>query len=124
MILLDSYAWIEFFSGSEKGMKVKRILELHECFTSIVSIAEITMWCLRNDLFPKKFIGTMHSYSKILQITEHISELAGKINFEHKKKIKNWGMLDSFIYASARIYGLKTLTGDPHFKNLEDVEML
>ena len=79
---------------------------------------------MRNNFLPKKFIETMHSYSKILKIIEHISELAGKINFEHKKTIKNWGMLDSFIYASARIYGLKTLTGDPHFKDLEDVEML
>jgi len=64
------------------------------------------------------------SSSDVLDLDEEIAILAGKINFENKKKIKNWGMLDSFIYSTARLYGLKTLTGDKHFKDLEEVEML
>ncbi|MAH47806.1 hypothetical protein CMI37_18435 [Candidatus Pacearchaeota archaeon] len=123
-MLLDSYAWIEFFQGSERGEKVWNILNSIECCTSIVSISEIIEWCLRNNIDYKDRISRIKKMSKILSLDEQIVLLAGRINFYNKKKIKNWGMLDSLIYATARLYGLKVLTGDKHFFGLEDVEML
>ena len=123
-MLLDSYAWIEFFQGSEKGEKVGKILETTKCFTSIVSISEIVEWCLRNSRDPNERINRITRLSKILNLDETIVVLAGKINFKHKKFIKDWGMIDSLVYTTTRIYSLKVLTGDEHFKNLEGVEML
>ena len=123
-MLIDTYAWIEFFQGSNKGYKVKDFLESTECFTSIVSISEITEWCFRNRLIVAKFIKIIEESSVVLNLNKEIVKLAGKINFENKKLIKNWGMLDSLIYSTARIYNLRTLTGDRHFENLTDVEML
>jgi len=123
-MLLDSYTWIEFFQGSKKGKEVEEILEKRECFTSIVSISEITEWCLKNDLEPDLFIDIIKKLSVIINLNEEIAKLAGKINFENKKTIKNWGMPDALIYASGRYYNIVTLTGDRHFEDLEDVEML
>jgi len=123
-MLLDSWAWIEFFKGSPEGKKVGRILEENECFTSIVSISEVVQWAIRNNKDPKDRIRRIKIFSQILNLNEKISESAGRINFENKKMIKNWGMLDALIYATARYYGLVTLTGDKHFRELEDVEML
>jgi len=123
-MLLDSCAWIEFFEGSETGLRVKDVLRSTECFTSIVSVAEITEWSLKNGFEVEEFIGTIRGSSTILILNNEISESAGKINFENKKSIKNWGMLDALIYATARFYGLTTLTKDNHFSELEDVEML
>lgn len=123
-ILLDSYAWIEFFIGSEQGKKVQKILEYYACFTSIVSIAEIIDWCLRNNKDPTDRIRRIKELSRLINLNEVIVTSAGKINFENKKTIKDWGMLDSFIYATALLYNLKVLTGDTHFKGLVNVEML
>lgn len=123
-MLLDSYSWIEFFLGSEKGKKVEQIIEENECFTSIVSIAEIIEWCYKNNKDCNYRINIIKQYSKILDLNEEIVLLAGKINFENKKKIANWGMLDSLIYASALLYDLIVLTGDRHFSGLKNAEML
>lgn len=123
-MLLDSYAWIEFFQGSEKGEKVGHFLESIKCFTSIVTLSEVMEWCLKNNRDHRDRIERIKKFSKILNLNEEIVELAGKINFYNKKKVKGWGMLDSLIYASARLYNLKVLTGDKHFIELEGVEML
>lgn len=123
-MLIDSYAWIEFFQGSEKGEKVECILKFTECFTSIVSIAEIIEWCFKNNRDYQDRINRIKTLSKIINLNEEIVELAGKFNFLNKKKIKGRGMLDSLIYSTALIYNLKVLTGDRHFKELDNVEML
>jgi|SRR3989344_2032150 len=123
-MLLDSYAWIELFLGTEKGKKVKELLEKGKHYISIVSIAEITEWSLKNKIETKNLIDVIKKISEVINLNEEIVELAGKINFERKKIIKDWGMLDSLIYATALLYNLKILTGDKHFEKLNNVEML
>ena len=112
-MLIDSYSWIEFFHGTEKGEKVKEIIEEKECSTSIVSVSEITEWCLKNSIEPDSFMSIIKEYSNIMNLNDEIVIFAGKINFENKKKIPNWGMID-----------LKVLTGDKHFSGLKNAEML
>lgn len=125
-MLLDTYAWIEFFQGTEKGRKVKAVIAKQSCYTSIISLAEIAEWCLKNKLDVKYFIKVVERLSTILSLDEEMTIAAGKINFYHKKckKIKGWGMIDSLIYATARFYNLAVLTGDKHFRSLPNVEIL
>src|SRR3989344_4935896 len=120
--LLDSYAWVEFFLGTAEGERVKEILEQRECFTSIISISQIVKWALRNDIDFKDRIARIEALSEILYLDKKISELSGKINFNQKRKIKTFGMIDSIIYATAKVYNLPILTGDEHFRNLDNVE--
>lgn len=125
-MLLDTSAWIEFFQGTGKGKKVAESLRKEEAFTSIVSFAEITNWCLKNGLenLAVEYIGGIKKASTVLDLDETISVLAGKINRQRKQIAKNWGMLDSFIAATAAVYGLSILTKDSHFADLPNVEML
>lgn len=122
-MLLDIYAWIEYFLGSEKGKKVEEFLR-EECSTSIVSLAEMSEWCFKNNKNFKERLEIIKRFSKILALNEIVVFAAGKINFEHKKIIRNWGMVDSLVYATAKFYDIKILTGDKHFQNLENVIML
>jgi len=123
-MLLDTYAWIEFFIKSDKGKKVKRLLEKQRCFTSILSFAEITEWASKQKLNPKEFLKIVSELSEIIKLDFEIAVLAGKLNFERKKTVKNWGMLDSLILATSLVYKLKVVTGDLHFKDLPDAEIL
>lgn len=123
-MLLDSYAWIEFFIGSNKGETVRDIVNSKECFTSIFSIAEIVEWSLKRSLNYQKYIKTIQKNSSVVEFNEEIMTLVGKINFEKKKKIKNWGMADSIILAVSKFYNLQIVTGDKHFKNLENTLFL
>ena len=61
------------------------------------------------------------SQTKIIQLNSEIAILSGKINFKNKKEIKNWGVADAIILATARINKSKVVTGDEHFRNLDSV---
>lgn len=123
-MLLDTYAWIEFFIQSGIGEKIKEILKKNQCYTSIVSLAEISQWCLKNEKDYITALTLVKSFSQIIDVGDDIAALAGKINFERKKTIKNWGIIDSFILATANMYHLRVVTGDHHFKNIKDVIFL
>ncbi len=123
-MLLDTYAWVELFIGSEKGDRVKELTKNTESFTSIISLSEIVVWCHRNNKDPKIFLDKVKEYSIILHLNDEIAELAGNLNFEIKKTEKTFGLSDALIYATARMYSLKLLTGDEHFRDLEDIVML
>jgi predicted nucleic acid-binding protein len=123
-MLLDTSAWIEFFIGSEKGKRVKDVLYKNDSYTSIVTLAEVTNWALKESRDAEFLVKAIKQLSNIIELDEDMAVLAGKLNFERKKSNKKWGMLDSFILASGSIYGLKILTKDSDFKDLSDVEIL
>ncbi len=123
-MLLDTSAWIEFFEGTDKGKRVKEVLGQNKCYTSIVSLAEITNWSLKYRKDTAFLIDTMQKLSSIINIDNGISVLAGQLNFERKKINKKWGMLDSFILATGMTYNLKLLVKDSDFRDLNSVESL
>lgn len=123
-MLLDTSAWIEFFIGSIKGKRVQEVLDKEDCYTSMVSLAEVTNWALKENREVASLINTIKQLSNVIELDEDITVLAGKLNFERKKINKKWGMLDSFILASGSIYGLKILTKDSDFRDLTEVERL
>ena len=79
---------------------------------------------MRENLNGKDLIKFIINSSKISDLNFEISFLAGELNFQRKKIVKNWGMIDSLILATSLIYGLKILTKDSHFRSLENVEIL
>ena len=123
-MLLDTYAWIEIFLDTEKGKKATQLTKNKRIYTSVVTLSEIISWCLRNNQNAQKFLSLIKENSIIIYINDDVAEIAGTLNFEIKKKEKTFGMIDSLIYATAQIYSLKLLTGDKHFRNLDDVIML
>ena len=46
---------------------------------------------------------------------------AGKSDLEMKKKAKGWGLADSIVLCTARSLKAKVVTGDEHFRYLEEV---
>lgn len=82
-----------------------------EIFSSVVSIAEIEEWALKNNKDSDYYISILINSSHIIEINEEIAKVAGKIN--------NWGMMDDIIYSCARTYDFGIVTGDHHFKDLE-----
>lgn len=123
-MLLDTSAWIEFFIGSAKGKRVRQVLGEEDCYTSIVSLAEVTNWALKENKEVSPLIGAIKQLSNVIGLDEDITVLAGELNFERKKIIKKWGMLDSFILATGSIYGLKIITKDSDFIDLPNIEKL
>ena len=124
--VIDAYAWLEYLDGSEKGREVLGIIEenTNEIFTSSATVAEIVNKVLRNNKNIEVALQHINNFSIILNISQEVGVLAGQINFEAKKKNKNFGMLDAFVAATARKIGAKILTGDPDFKNFKEAVII
>lgn len=123
--ILDSYAWIEYFEGSAAGKKVEGFLERGECFTSSLSVAEVTIKMLKNNRDPSNAHDVMCSMAKELPVTNEISFQAGKLYTEKRKKLKDIGIVDVIIMVQAREAGLTIITGDrEHFSGEKNVILI
>lgn len=119
--IIDSYAWVEYFKGSKQGEMAKEFIESKNSATSVITIAELSEKYERE---AKKFDEDLRfiiSQTKIIALNIELALFAGKINNENKKKIKNWGMADSIILATAKMNKISVVTGDEHFRNLNSI---
>ncbi len=126
-MFIDSFAWIEYFMGTERGRKVKKIIEGNVItYTSPTVIAEIFSKSVRTDGQDKarERVDFIVDRCVLIQTDENIAVEAGRLHGEMKPKIKDFGLADAFILASARSKGAKVVTGDPHFKDLDDTVFL
>jgi len=124
--VIDAFAWIEYFDGSERGLKAKNIIENKEndIYTSYVTFAEVVSKFLRKGSDTEGMILAVSALSKIPEINKFTSIQAGSIHAEMKKKTKDFGLADAFVIAAARDIDAKILTGDPHFKNIKEAMMI
>jgi len=125
-MLIDTYAWVEFFRGTERGKAARKTLKAEKCYISVVTVAELVEWCLKNDLGARieEYAREIARSSVLLGLDEQIAMLAGKVNYDRKKTARGWGMMDSLILATAVSYNLNILTGDSHFRDLPNAKML
>lgn|SRR2546426_3704839 len=117
-VVLDSFAWIEYFSGSLRGEKVRQFVEDGNATTPTIVIAEVSEKYARMKLDPEPRLVFIVARSGTVVLDEELARTAGRLNYERKRTVKGWGMTDSIILASARRCEAKVVTGDPHFKDL------
>ncbi len=121
-VILDSYAWVEYLDGSDKGWQVKKIIEKAEkIYTLSLSITEVVSRMKRLNRDFEIAYKVMISNSKVLDINPKIAKESGEFHAEIRKKIKNFGLVDSLLFISAKKLGAKIITGDKHFKNFKEV---
>ncbi|MBS7626793.1 type II toxin-antitoxin system VapC family toxin [Candidatus Bathyarchaeota archaeon] len=126
--VIDTYAWVEYLLGSEAGVKVRKYIEGETCLTPSIVVAELRRWYLReieagrrSDREMRIHFGFFESATEIVPLDASLALKAGETDFLMKKRIKNWPLADSIIYATARSRAAQLVSGDPHFKDLEDV---
>jgi len=118
--VIDSFAWFEYFSGSEAGKRAMDHIEKGESLTPTIVIAELSekYMTIRVDFKEKlNFIGFR---STLIPLDERIAEYAGRLSVERKVKVERWGMVDSIILATARLNKCRIITGDEHFRDLRN----
>lgn len=115
---LDTYALIEIAKGNKK---FEEFLQ-KELFTSIFNLYEFYFVLLRdfNEEIAKEFFYQFKS--RIIQIRdEHIFKAS---RFKLDKVKKELSYADCLGYVMALEYGLRFLTGDKEFENLDNVEFV
>jgi predicted nucleic acid-binding protein len=126
--VIDSYAWIEYFMGSQAGDVVREIVESvgDEKLTPTICVAEIYSKVLSVEGLEAAELGRnfIKSRSALVSLTEEIAVEAAKVNVDMKKEIAGWGLADSIVLGTARKKGGKVLTGDEHFRNLKETRYI
>ena len=122
-IVIDAYAWIEFFRGSQQGKKLADLLNKEELITPSMVIAELSFKYAKEKIdFINRF-NFIKTKSKICPLDSNLASIAGKIRYI-RKHINGWGIADSIILATAKLFKANILTGDEHFRDLKESIMV
>ena len=128
-IVIDTYAWIELLIGSERGNKVKELMEnAEEVYTPSTVLAETARKFLREGTDEKTintWLEIITTASVITQIDSATALEAAKCQLELSQQAKiskqnTPSLFDAIVYATAKINQCKIITGDEHFKNLPE----
>ncbi len=124
--IVDAWAWIEYFRGSEYGAKLDDLLEdsNNETYTCAITVAEIISKTAREGRDVEAAYEMLLSNSQIIKLDEQISKQAGIFHFKMRQTTKDFGIADAFILAAADKLEAKVFTGDPHFKGLKNAIMI
>lgn len=121
--LIDTYAWVEYFTGSKRGEKVKRIIENGNniILTPECCLAEIKGWAIRENMDFEELYSIVRKVSDIRCILTQDWLDSATIRSELRKTKKGSGMMDALIIAQQKRLGCKVVSGDLHFEYLKDV---
>lgn len=125
--VIDAYAWIEYFRASKSGEVAKKYIESEDSATPTIVVSEISRKLLREIELGNetregrlKRLEFIRATSQIVDLDFEIAAEAGEIDLDMKKKVKGWGLADSIILCTARTAKGNVVTGDEHFRGLEE----
>lgn len=128
--MLDTYGWVEIFIGSEDGERVRRIVEeSEEVYTPTIVLAEVARKYLREGFGEDEILERLDVIdysSEVVPIDKRIALEAAKCYLElteraKREKLRDPSLFDAIVLATARVLGAKLLSGDEHFKGMDEV---
>jgi len=126
--VIDAYAWIEYFRASKAGEIARQYIESEKSVTPTIVVSEISRKLmmeieLGNETQEERQmqLDFIRTTTQIIDLYFEIAAKAGEIDLEMKKKVKGWGLADSIILCTAQAIKGKVVTGDEHFRGLEEV---
>ena len=123
--VIDSFAWFEYFVGSNSGMRAKPYIEAGNALTPTIVIAELADKCNREKISFTEKLNFILVKTQDVGLDVEIARQAGMLNKERKSACKRWGLADSIVLATARAHEARIITGDEHFRDLtKDVIMI
>ena len=116
--VITTYAIIEIMKGNPAYARFKYA----KIIITVFNLVELHYKLLR-DFSSQLADQALHKYSDyVIDIdTETIKE-ANEFKLQHKQK--RLSVPDAMGYITAQKYGIKFLTGDKHFKNINEVEFV
>ncbi len=127
-MLLDSSIIVELFRHKKTSKFFGKVMnEVGEqlLFVSLIELAEIADWCLRNSIVAQSRITAITEFAQIIPLDEAICQQAAVIKRDRRAKgYTNFGLIDGIILGSARAKNQGVLTLDPDFSGEKDCVVL
>jgi len=125
--VIDTFAWVEYLIGSRRGITAKEYIESGKAATPTITILELAKWFHREMEAGRRTMEEMNQAFEFVRTTTLIVDLdepmarkSGETDFLMKKKVQNWPVADSIVYTTATTANARVVTGDPHFKSVEN----
>ena len=126
--IIDTFAWIEYFKASEMGGSAKEFIESDHSVTPTIVVSEISRK-LKKDIEVGnetregrlRRLEFIRSTSRIVDLDFEIALEAGEVSEDLKAEVNGWGLADSIILCTAKSLKGKVVTGDEHFRHLDNV---
>ncbi|MGQ9543534.1 MAG: PIN domain-containing protein [Candidatus Bathyarchaeia archaeon] len=117
MIILDSYAWIEYFLGSESGRVVKNYIDVEEAVTSSIILTEVARKYLLEGTKEEDVVKRLNfivANSNIMEINVEASVAAAKAYLELSEKakidkLKRPSLADELCWLQEELSGTRSL---------------
>ena len=118
MYFFDSYAFIELLRGNPGYVRFKNT----ELATTKLNLMEVYYKILQE--FGKKEADDFYDNMIKFTLEIHDNIIKEAVQFRLRNKSKNLSYVDCIGYVLAKSSGLKFLTGDRQFKDMENVEFV
>ncbi len=118
-VLVDSWAWVEYWRGGSKADEAATYIDGGEAaVVSTINIAEVYHWILvhYDAKTAEEKRATIKRRCFVIPVSEDIAVEAARI--KHSKKT---ALADSLILATAKSTEAEVVTGDLDFKGLDGV---
>ena len=122
-IVFDTYAWIEYFLGSEQGKVVESYMK-EGIITPFIVLLELSYRADKEGWNFKQYLDFIKLKSKITGITESFILKFGSICNKTKNEVSGIGMADVIVLLTAIEENARILTGDQHFKDISRAILL
>ena len=117
--VIDTWVWVEYYLGEDPRVNEYIENDNVDLFTSTITLTEMIKFLHQKGEDPENIrtvVSEIGVRSLVLPVTESIAILAGEYRSEGFKG----GIADTIILATARSGGHTVVTGDPHFRGLDD----
>ena len=120
-VLIDSHGWIEYFAEGKLASKYAKYVEaanISEYVTPSIVIYEVykRIKFIRSEDAALKAIAHIIGQTSIISVDKKVAIDAAEISIN-----KKLGMADAMIKAIAEDKNAKLITGDVHFKGMQDI---
>jgi len=124
--VLDSFAWVEYFRGTEAGRIVAEELETTAVGTPLVVVAELRDKYVRERVPSwSRDLSFIKDISALLPEDELIAIRAGETkNRMRSEGRRDFGLIDAIVYETAKAVEAVLVTGDPHFRGAQGVRFI
>jgi predicted nucleic acid-binding protein len=122
--VIDASAWMEYFLGTENGIKIKPIIEREEIATSIIAIAELADRIARDDQRFNVRLQFIQRRAAIIGLSVELCLKAAQLKKVNRRKKEKFGLADGVHLATAQQEGAVLVTSDNDFSGIENVMLI
>lgn len=122
--VVDSSAWVEYLLGTNKGLKIKQIIEQEEILTSVLAIAELADKFTRDKEDFTKNLAFIEKISSILPLTVEIALNAASLKNRFRQNSPKISLADCIHLSTAQLQKITLVTSDYDFSGADNVMLI